>query len=102
MRGWGGGVFLSFGVLHALCWRWDEERVRCQVGSLRRGTSETGHLCQVRTFWTLAGHKSDLSPLLARRKVTCLSFSPDGKRFVSGASKYIVRIHDAETGAEVK
>ena len=41
---------------------------------------------------TLAGHEDE---------VRSVAFSPDGKRVVSGSSDKLVKIWDAETGAEV-
>jgi WD40 repeat protein len=58
---------------HALCWRWYERRVCSQV-------------------WTLEGHLG---------AVTSVAFSRDGKWIVSGSMDKLVKIWDADAGAEV-
>ena len=62
-------VFLA----HALCWKWTEIRVCCQVRTL---TGRTGAVFSV-------------------------AFSPDGKRVVGGSADNRVHIWDVATGAEV-
>ena len=58
---------------HALCWKWAEIRVRCQVRTL---TGRTGAVLSV-------------------------AFSLDGKRVVGGSADNRVHIWDVATGAEV-
>ena len=60
-------------LLHSGCWKWYEERVYWQVR-------------------TLEGHTSE---------VISVAFSPDGTRVVSGSADKLVKIWNAETGAEV-
>ena len=57
-----------------LPWDWSEERVHWQVR-------------------TLTGHSGT---------VHSVAFSPDGTRVVSGSADMLVKIWDAETGAEVR
>ena len=59
---------------HSGCWKWSEEKVMWQVCTL------TGHSGEVRS----------------------VTFSPDGRRVVSGSDDYLVKIWDVETGAAVR
>ena len=66
-------VAFCLGLTRVKCWRWSEMRILWQV-------------------YTLTGHQESVS---------AVAFSPDGKRILTGSRDKLVKIWNAETGAEV-
>jgi len=83
-------------VLMAIFWQvWTTRTHDCKNGCICTEVVEGRHGIKrviVTPFCPIDGHS---------KKVTCLAFSPDGKRIVSGSDDNLLKLWDAATGAEV-